>query len=501
MPRMRLAIRSGWKTSNSVSASPLEANMIGLPVARAMDSAAPPRASPSSLVSTTPSKPTPSAKAFAVLTASWPIIASTTNRTSSGETASRMSAACCIRSASMPSRPAVSTTTTSKRRRCASAIERLGDGDGVADAVAGLGREHLDPGPLADDLQLVDRVRALEVGGDEQRRAALRLEPERELAGQRRLAGALEAGEHDHRRRVLGEPDGAGVAAEDRDELLVDDLDDRLRRVERAGQLGALGPLADPRDEVADDREVDVGLEQRDPDLPRGRVDVGLAQPRLAAQVLERRGQAVGEGVEHGSQPTQGVAALVRLRRVRLVTFNVLHGASPDDGLVDLDRFARAVVALDPDVLALQEVDRGQERSHGADLAAVAAEAMGAATTRFVAAMTGDPRRRWRPASRTLGPDAPAYGVALLSRYPLVGWRDLHLPRIAPPVPRVRRDPRRLELAREELRTAVVARLETPEGPLVVASAHLSFFPGWNQLQLYALRRALTAAAGAVPRC
>ncbi|MGI3783783.1 MAG: endonuclease/exonuclease/phosphatase family protein [Janthinobacterium lividum] len=182
---------------------------------------------------------------------------------------------------------------------------------------------------------------------------------------------------------------------------------------------------------------------------------------------------------------------------MRLVTFNVLHGASPADGVVDLGRFARAIVALDPDVLALQEVDRGQERSLGADLAQVAAEAMGAATTRFVAAMTGDPRGRWQPASRTLDPGAAAYGVALLSRYPLVGWRDLHLPRIVPRVPRVRRDPRRVELVHEELRTAVVARLDTPEGPLLVANAHLSFFPGWNRLQLYALRRALTSGSAA----
>ena len=180
---------------------------------------------------------------------------------------------------------------------------------------------------------------------------------------------------------------------------------------------------------------------------------------------------------------------------MRLVTFNVLHGASTD-GVVDLERFARAVVALAPDVLALQEVDRGQERSHRADLAQVAAEAMGATTTRFVAAMTGDPGPTWRPASRTLDPTAPAYGVALLSRYPVVGWRDLHLPRIAPPVLRIRRDPRRLALAHEELRAAVIARLETPEGPLLVASAHLSFFPGWSHVQLYALRRALTAARG-----
>ena len=55
MPRIREAIRSGWKTSKSFICSPEEANMIGLPITRAIDSAAPPRASPSSLVSTTPS--------------------------------------------------------------------------------------------------------------------------------------------------------------------------------------------------------------------------------------------------------------------------------------------------------------------------------------------------------------------------------------------------------------------------------------------------------------
>ena len=55
MSRMREAIRSGWNRSKSVIFSPLEANMTGLPVIERIDSAAPPRASPSSLVSTTPS--------------------------------------------------------------------------------------------------------------------------------------------------------------------------------------------------------------------------------------------------------------------------------------------------------------------------------------------------------------------------------------------------------------------------------------------------------------
>ena len=55
MSRMREAIRSGWNRSKSVIFSPAEANMTGLPVTEAIDSAAPPRASPSSLVRTTPS--------------------------------------------------------------------------------------------------------------------------------------------------------------------------------------------------------------------------------------------------------------------------------------------------------------------------------------------------------------------------------------------------------------------------------------------------------------
>ena len=55
MPRIRWAMRSGWKRSNWSSFSPTDANRIGLPVTALTLSAAPPRASPSSLVMTTPS--------------------------------------------------------------------------------------------------------------------------------------------------------------------------------------------------------------------------------------------------------------------------------------------------------------------------------------------------------------------------------------------------------------------------------------------------------------
>ena len=124
MPKMRLAMRSGWKTSKSSCFSPVEAYMMGLPVTSRMESAAPPRASPSSLVSTTPVKSTPSRKASAVATASWPIMASITKSTSSGLTASRMLRACVISVSSMPRRPAVSTITTSCWVRFASSMPR-----------------------------------------------------------------------------------------------------------------------------------------------------------------------------------------------------------------------------------------------------------------------------------------------------------------------------------------------------------------------------------------
>ncbi|MCY1250409.1 hypothetical protein D9M72_640500 [compost metagenome] len=113
MSRMREAMRSGWNSSKSSTPSPVEANMTGLPVTDATDSAAPPRASPSSLESTMPVKLTPSSKASAVLTASCPIIESMTKSTSLGTIARRIWRACSIISASTPRRPAVSTMTTS----------------------------------------------------------------------------------------------------------------------------------------------------------------------------------------------------------------------------------------------------------------------------------------------------------------------------------------------------------------------------------------------------
>ena len=77
--------------------------------------------------------------------------------------------------------------------------------------------------------------------------------------------------------------------------------------------------------------------------------------------------------------------------RMRLATFNILHGRSLHDGAVELERLEQSIRQLDADVLALQEVDLDQPRSAMADLTALAAQAMGAVTHRFVAAISGTP--------------------------------------------------------------------------------------------------------------
>ena len=176
---------------------------------------------------------------------------------------------------------------------------------------------------------------------------------------------------------------------------------------------------------------------------------------------------------------------------MRLATFNVLHGRSPADGRVDLERFARAVAALDADVLALQEVDRGQPRSGQADLTAVAAAAGGYAEHRFVPALVGLPGT-WRPASAAQPDDGPAYGVALLSRRPVRSWETLRLPAAPGRVP-VLFGHGRLRLVRDEPRVAVLARVDLDDGPVTVVCTHLSFLPVWNVVQLARLGRALRA--------
>lgn len=180
---------------------------------------------------------------------------------------------------------------------------------------------------------------------------------------------------------------------------------------------------------------------------------------------------------------------------VRIATFNILHGRSVDDGRVDLGRLSAAVKTLGADVLGLQEVDRNQPRSHGADLTAVAAEAMGTVVSRFVPALAGTPGGVWTPATGAEPPEGAGYGVALLSRYPVLSWRVVRLPAARVGVPMWLPGTRIPIVVRDEPRVAVAAVIEGPDGRCTVCTTHLSFVPGWNRRQL---RRVMDALTGTV---
>lgn len=180
---------------------------------------------------------------------------------------------------------------------------------------------------------------------------------------------------------------------------------------------------------------------------------------------------------------------------MRIATFNILHGRSLDDGEVDLDRFAKAVHALDADVLALQEVDRDQPRSHGADLTVVAAEAMGATEHRFAAVLHGEPGV-WTAPTGDRQPAAASYGIALLSRFPVETWQVIDLPLLRRRAPVRWPGSRWPTLVRDEPRAALAARVRTPQGDVTVVATHLTYIPGHNVRQL----RHLAGQARALPR-
>ncbi len=97
--------------------------------------------------------------------------------------------------------------------------------------------------------------------------------------------------------------------------------------------------------------------------------------------------------------------------RIRVLSYNIHHGAGAD-GRIDLDRTARVIGSVTPDVVALQEVDRGVARTERIDEPALLADSTGL-------------RVVFEPNIRYQGGD---YGNAVLSRLPIVSQTNRALP-------------------------------------------------------------------------
>jgi endonuclease/exonuclease/phosphatase family metal-dependent hydrolase len=179
---------------------------------------------------------------------------------------------------------------------------------------------------------------------------------------------------------------------------------------------------------------------------------------------------------------------------IRLLTANIASGRDTD-GVVRSSRLGTAIAGLDADVVAMQEVDHLLPRSDRADQAqdvAVACAGDGPPWHAvFAAALHGTPGPGGgaTPAPSST-PGVPSYGVALLSRHPVVATREL---RLAPargrrpiPLPPGTRPP--IWFLADEQRVALAATVRTPDGELTVVSTHLSFAPGRAMVQLRRLR-------------
>jgi endonuclease/exonuclease/phosphatase family metal-dependent hydrolase len=188
---------------------------------------------------------------------------------------------------------------------------------------------------------------------------------------------------------------------------------------------------------------------------------------------------------------------------LRLVTSNLLHGRSLDDGQVDIARVVSSLAALGPTVLAMQEVDRFQQRSHGVDMVAEIAASIPEASWRFVPAIMGVPGEKWRPATdgdpasghdlSTPPNDVPAYGTGLITTLPVVSWHVIRVQPFRFRAPVFVPGINKWMLIDDEPRVCIAAVVELDGRRMTIAGTHASFVPGWNIPQLRHISRALRA--------
>ena len=204
---------------------------------------------------------------------------------------------------------------------------------------------------------------------------------------------------------------------------------------------------------------------------------------------------------------------------MRLATFNLLHGlpvvgadpslmrpsaaGGPPADFTDDAPLREAAAQLDADIVGLQEVDAHQPRSGGNHQVEVVADALQAGYWKFVPAVLGTPgtERDWVEATNDHHDDhsevvtvGPRYGVGLVSRLPVIEWQStvfdaapFSLPLLVPASPR----PQVLRIP-DEPRVAIAAVVQGEHFPFTVATAHLSFVPGYNVRQLRQLKRWLS---------
>ena len=188
-------------------------------------------------------------------------------------------------------------------------------------------------------------------------------------------------------------------------------------------------------------------------------------------------------------------------QRMRVISWNLLHGqkippTSSQDWQAEIVSAAKKVAdELQPNFIALQEVDYFQSRSNLTNQTKLVAQSMQLKYWAYLPTLIGTPGEKWRSvkdlknsiiteSSIDKNPKA-SYGIALATNWPIkklyvkkLGRSIVGMPLL---IPKDNGKGVRFIYVKDEPRVALIAELENG---YTIATTHLSFVPGVNVFQL-----------------
>src|SRR5207248_9851760 len=151
---------------------------------------------------------------------------------------------------------------------------------------------------FAEGYKLVHGGGPVHIRRDQQWGAALLLQEAGQLAAGGGFARAMQADQHDATGAAL-EFQRRISRAEQLDQLVVNNFDDLLARLDALNDLLAERFALHPLDEIAHHLEIDVRIQQGQPDLAQGVADVSFGNLAQAAQVLEGALEFAAQCIEY----------------------------------------------------------------------------------------------------------------------------------------------------------------------------------------------------------
>ena len=200
-------------------------------------------------------------------------------------------------------------------------------------------------------------------------------------------------------------------------------------------------------------------------------------------------------------------------QRMRVISWNLLHGqkippTSSQDWQTELVSASKKVAdELQPNFIALQEVDYFQSRSDLTNQTKLVAQSMQLKYWAYLPTLIGTPGEKWRSvkdlknsiiteSSIDKNPKA-SYGIALATNWPIkklyvkkLGRSIVGMPLL---IPKDNGKGVRFIYVKDEPRVALIAELENG---YTIATTHLSFVPGVNVFQLNKLSSYLKKLPG-----